>query len=552
MNLALCFLSLLSLMGAVCAEISWSGEYNATALPAAPEWGGSQGPNTSAEITPEGLHLVDGGTEKGELHCYTRPWNARPDRGAIAEITLKVISCTAPAGMCLLVADGKHEDAVTFYPDRIELNNAGLKYAMDTTDAFHTYQVRIAGVNIEVWVDGKLVLDGWGAFQKPAHEARNVLMFGSISSPAKSEAIIREVRYYTAVPSVTPIAGARNVVVYYKEGVYACFPSLTQLPDGTLFTSFATRVRRSHIDSTGGSARYLSKDGGNTWEPTDQYMTDPRYVREDGTVIRPGAQGWIYVPETELERVKASGRRWMKAREGTIAYLGGPQVSYTYPDGRKETRELPNPAPGGMMVYNSSAFLHQGKLWMTAVYGFDEAPKDGGRGTSSVWVVRSEDDGNTWEVLPVAMGTPGGLGFDESALCDNGRGEILCVMRPTPETYNSYQCFSRDGGKTWSAPQDCGFWGYPSNLLRLKDGLLLCTYGYRRDPMGVRAVLSSDGGHTWDVENETVIRCDGWGSGSDLGYPISVEIEPGHIFTLYYFNDRQNVTHIAGTHWQVP
>lgn len=551
--MSLCaYVLLVGLPGVALADIPWTGEYNATALPEAVEWGGSQGPNTSAEITPEGLHLVDAGTQKGELHCYGRPWMARPDRGAIAEITLKVVSCTDKSGMCVLVADGKHEDALTFYPDRIELNNAGLKYPMDTTDAFHTYQVRIAGLNIEVWVDGKMVMDGWGAFQKPAYDGRNILNFGSISSAATAEATIKQVRYFTPILEATQIAGARNVVVYYKEGVYACFPSLLQLPDGTLFTSFGTRVRRSHIDGTGGGARYVSKDGGNTWQPTDRYPTDPRHVREDGTVINPSAQGWIYVPDTETEKVKASGRRWMKAREGTIAYLGVPQVSYVYPDGKRETRELPNPAPGGVMTYNSSAFLHQGKLWMTAIYGFDGTGENNARGVSSVYVIRSEDDGNTWEVLPVAKGTPGGVGYGEPAICDNGKGEIICVMRPAPEDYNSYQCFSRDGGKTWTTPQDCGFWGYPSNLLLLKDGRLLCTYGYRRDAMGVRALLSSDGGHTWDLKHEIVIRCDGYGSGSDMGYPISVEMEPGHIFTLYYLNDRKNVTHIAGTHWQVP
>jgi hypothetical protein len=72
--------------------------------------------------------------------------------------------------------------------------------------------------------------------------------------------------------------------------------------------------------------------------------------------------------------------------------------------------------------------------------------------------------------------------------------------------------------------------------------------------MGVRAVLSSTGGHTWDLENEIILRADGYGNGGDNGYPISLEhdTEDGRIFTIYYLNDKENVTHVAGTHWQVP
>lgn len=530
----------------VTAQIEWSDVYTADKLPDETGWGASKGANTSSEITPEGLHIRDSGTANTELHCYSRRWPAQPDRGSVAEATVKAVSCTARSGMCLMVADGVHEDALTLYPDRIELNNSALKYAMDTTDAFHTYQVRICGLNIEVWVDGKLVIDGWNKFQAPAYAKRCVVQFGSISSASTGEAYWKEVRYSVNVLSAEQIAGAKNVTIYYKEGIYACFPSLIRAADGTLVTGFGTRVRRSHIDGTGGSARYLSKDGGYTWEPTTETFIDPARVREDGAIISPHAQGWIYVPDTELEKVKASGRRWMKAREGTIAYLGEPRVSITMPGKPAETRDLPNPDIRGVMTFNSSAFLHRGKLWMTAIYGGPTGQPMG------VWVIRSEDDGNTWEVLPVALPADKKLGYGEAAICDNGRGEILCVMRPDPESYDTYQCFSKDDGKTWSTPEDCGFWGYPSNVILLKDGRLLCSYGYRRDAMGVRAVLSSDGGHTWDVDKEIVIRCDGKGSPSDLGYPISLQMEDGHIFTIYYLNDAANVTHIAGTHWDLP
>lgn len=81
---------------------------------------------------------------------------------------------------------------------------------------------------------------------------------------------------------------------------------------------------------------------------------------------------------------------------------------------------------------------------------------------------------------------------------------------------------------------------------------MLWTRGYRRDSMGVRALISADGGHTWDLANEIVVRADGAGNGGDNGYPISVQKANADIFTLYYINDETNVTHIAGTHWPLP
>ena len=48
-------------------------------------------------------------------------------------------------------------------------------------------------------------------------------------------------------------------------------------------------------------------------------------------------------------------------------------------------------------------------------------------------------------------------------------------------------------GRTWSQPIKTAMWGFPAHLLELRDGRILCTYGYRRKPYGVRASISKDG-----------------------------------------------------------
>ena len=56
------------------------------------------------------------------------------------------------------------------------------------------------------------------------------------------------------------------------------------------------------------------------------------------------------------------------------------------------------------------------------------------------------------------------------------------------------------------------------SMLRLKDGRVCLTYGYRGPLMACGPVLSADGGRIWG--NEIILREDG--GGRDVGYPRSV------------------------------
>lgn len=83
--------------------------------------------------------------------------------------------------------------------------------------------------------------------------------------------------------------------------------------------------------------------------------------------------------------------------------------------------------------------------------------------------------------------------------------------------------------RTWSEPRSIGVWGLPSHLIRLRDGRLLMTYGYRRMPRGNQARLSADNGAAWS--EPIVISDDGRG---DIGYPSTVELPSGELLPLWY------------------
>jgi len=109
---------------------------------------------------------------------------------------------------------------------------------------------------------------------------------------------------------------------------------------------------------------------------------------------------------------------------------------------------------------------------------------------------------------------------------------------------------SNDNGITWnylSKVASTGEWnGNPPSLVRLDDGRLCVTYGYRDKPYGIRAKISKDEGRTW---SETIIlRQDGrtW----DLGYTRTVKRSDGKLVTIYYYTTKENPEqHIAATIW---
>ena len=326
------------------------------------------------------------------------------------------------------------------------------------------------------------------------------------------------------------IPGAVHRVVYQRDGVYACFPSLSVAPDGTLSTGFGTRTRRSHIDPSGGGKRLVSTDGGITWKPATERFIDRQFLNKKGERVRGYPRGWVYVDAEKRDELLKRGKTVRDVRPGKIAYLGGAlSAKWDEKDKKWKTAELDVPEYlSGLMCYHyaASAVNTKDGVRLVAAYGRRIDPDQPGpvdpESPTEVVLIRSDDDGETWEVRPMwEAGLPDPkLGFNETALEEAADGTIIAMMRTAPEG-NLYQADSRDGGKTWSPPRKTPIHGFPADLLKLRDGRLLCVYGYRFGAMGSRACLSNDNGKTWDISNEFILRSDGAASPGDLGYPSS-------------------------------
>jgi len=145
----------------------------------------------------------------------------------------------------------------------------------------------------------------------------------------------------------------------------------------------------------------------------------------------------------------------------------------------------------------------------------------------NVHLYESNDQGLTW--LKKARIAP--ENYNETAIVVLRSGRLLAAAR----TYGDQHLDlfrSDDGGDTWQSHGPITTAGQiPGNLLQLRDGRVLLTYGVRN--LGLRGLgyrWSEDEGQSWSrqglLHNFDMI--------TDGGYPSCVEMPDGTIVTAYY------------------
>ena len=183
--------------------------------------------------------------------------------------------------------------------------------------------------------------------------------------------------------------------------------------------------------------------------------------------------------------------------------------------------------------------------------------------------VRTTDGGKTFEFLSWMTNEPLKIRSVMPSTVQCSETHLVSAMRRRLDVeisggHKMRKCWidvyqSKDNGQTWeflSQIADTGKSnGNPPSLVRLRDGRLCVTYGYRGvcsayryrwEPQGIRARISKDNGKTWS--QEIVLRNDArtW----DLGYTRSVQRPDGKIVTIYYYNtEKIPEQHIAATIW---
>jgi hypothetical protein len=168
-----------------------------------------------------------------------------------------------------------------------------------------------------------------------------------------------------------------------------------------------------------------------------------------------------------------------------------------------------------------------------------------------VFCARTADGGKTFAFLSCIGPEPEGYTIMPASVRLSG-SRILAALRCHEGERNWIDLYaSDDDGATWdyanTPAANTGRGGNPPAMIKLQDGWLCLTYGYRDALYGIRARLSSDDGATWDEE---IILRDGGGN-HDLGYTRTVQRMDGRLVTVYYWNDHpEGERYIAATVWR--
>ncbi len=359
----------------------------------------------------------------------------------------------------------------------------------------------------------------------------------------------------------------QDAVIFRDPGKYAAFPGLVYGDGDKLWVNFGWNTTRSHYGKAAGGETggelFFSPDAGKTWIHSSSEGFEPRpklvwyHDLGDGILTMAAGRGHEILTEEQAKALEAKGVSVKDHRNGnwTATYRARAMRSTDGGENFKQRYlDLP-PVASLMPSHDAKGALCDDGTIVTPQYG-----RLVGDTAGRVFSLRSTDKGETWELGTIAY--DGAHNFNETSLLNVGDGRIIAHMRNEGggdrwEQGFVFQTESTDSGATWTAPQRLPLWGYPQTLLPLKDGTILSTYGYRRPPYGIRACFSRDGGKTWDWRNEVILRSDALPGGpqackasvGDLGYPRTVELSDGTLFTVYYITLGDGVTHIACTRW---
>jgi len=322
---------------------------------------------------------------------------------------------------------------------------------------------------------------------------------------------------------------------------YHGWPTIARKLDGTLAV-VVSGGRRGHVCPFGRVEWMTSKDDGATWTFPRTILDTDMDDRDAGVLET--AKGSLLVTTftstaylDDFKRFKEGKKTsfvnattfpaWEAAHarltdEQRAAQLGEWVVRST-DGGLSWSAPIPTlvNSPHGPTALDDGRLLYVGKeLWS---------------GKKRIGVSESTDDGVTWRWLaeiPTRPGDDATEDYHELHAVQASDGRIIAHIRHhgKTNTRETLQTESADGGKTWSEPHPIGVWGFPSHLLKLRDGALLMSYGHRRAPIGNQARISRDSGKTWSAP----LIISGEAANGDLGYPSTVELADGTLLTVWY------------------
>ncbi|HUW20647.1 MAG TPA: exo-alpha-sialidase [Sedimentisphaerales bacterium] len=349
-------------------------------------------------------------------------------------------------------------------------------------------------------------------------------------------------------PEAAGVVGIKHVIVYGEPGRFAGWPANNgvwiwgnEILVGFSQGYYKANERGHSIDNDRPHSNVLGRslDGGQTWT-----VEDPEnFVGDEGLEEMP-SPGNIDFASPDFAMRVTDGKFFISYDRGKT--WKGP---YKFPDF------------GTDRLTSRTDYIVNGRNDCLLFLSAKESKVEAGI-QDRAFCARTTDGGKTFKFLSWMTGEPITVRSVMPSTVRISEKELVSAMRrrhdikrsDAPDTTKNwidvYQ--SKDNGQSWEflskvADTDTGRRnGNPPSMVRLRDGRVCVTYGYRGEPCGIRARISADNGKTWGPEIH--LRDDGrtW----DMGYTRSVQRPDGKIVTIYYYTTNERPEqHIVATIW---
>lgn len=361
-------------------------------------------------------------------------------------------------------------------------------------------------------------------------------------------------RLLSIVLGLVSVLGAepKHVIVYQHPGRFGGWPANhgawawgNELVVGFEAGHFRKTDRGHAIDYTKAAEHVLARslDGGATWTiekpaslkapPNTKQANVP--TEDGGQPVRPSPGGIRFTDPN-------FAMTWRMAD----IHVGPSRFYFSYDRGKNWQGPFAVPDFGTKGIAARTDYIVNGPSDCTV---FLTAAKTNGK-EGRVFCARTKDGGKNWKFLSYLGEEPpdGDYAIMPSSL-RVGPSSILTTLR------------RRLWIEAWRTDDDGAHWkplgkavestggGNPPSLVRLKDGRLALTFGYRTAPFSIRAKISSDNGATWG--EDIILRQDG--GGFDLGYTRTLVRADGKLVTVYYYNQNKDSERFIGaTIWEAP